>query len=170
VMVSSEGRVALDPKASKGGRGAWVHPTRTCIEAMTKRHAAERSLKVDVQRDLNAASLVASLSEVLLKKVGSLVTVAVRARALSFGAEAVSVSLERERVPLMLVAKDAGSVSSGLADEEKGQTTRVVRFGTKTELGKMLGRDEVALIALLDTRIAEELALTIDRLAALEDR
>jgi len=169
-MVSlPDGRVALDPKTSSGGRGAWVHPTRGCVEAMVKRHAAERSLKVEVQRDLDAGALVASLRESFARKVTSLLVVASRTRGVSIGVEATTESLERGRVHLVVVARDAGQTASALAMDESEGGPRVLRHSTKTELGGVFGRGEVALLALTDPRIAAELAVTIERLAALED-
>lgn len=168
-MVDGDGRVALDPKAARGGRGAWVHPSRACIDAMVKRHAAERTLKVPAQRDLDAAALVRDLCEALRAKAASLIVVASRTRTIAFGADAVANALERGRVPLVVVARDAGGVASAIAQESVGAATHVARFSTKSELGRVFNRGEVALLALLDARIAAELAVTIDRLAALED-
>lgn len=169
LVAGADGRVAVDPKPSRGGRGAWVHPARACIEAAVKRHAAERTLKVGAQRDLDAGALIAALREALTRKASSLLVVASRTRTLALGAEAVAAALERERVPAVVVARDAGSVASALAEEGSGGGTRVLRHSTKSELGGVFHRGEVALLALLDARIAAELAATIDRLAALED-
>ena len=72
-------------------------------------------------------------------------------------------------MPAVVVARDAGLVAKSMADEGSGGGTRVLRHSTKAELGSLFHRGEVALLALLDTRIAAELAVTIDRLAALED-
>ena len=164
-----DGRIALDPKASSGGRGAWVHPTRGCVEATVKRHAAERSLKVEVQRDLDAGALLASLREAIARKAASLLVVASRVRGITIGVEASAEALERGRVHLVVVARDAGQTASGLAADGTEGGPRVLRFSTKTELGGVFGRGEVALLALTDPRIAAELAVTIERLAALED-
>jgi len=169
IVAGADGRVALDPKASRGGRGAWVHPARACVEAMVKRHAAERTLKVDVQRDLDAGAILAALRDGLRRKVLSLLVVSSRTRTMALGAEAVAASLERERVPAVVVARDAGSVALSLAEEGSDGGTRVLRHATKAELGSVFHRGEVALVAILDTRIAAELVVTIDRLAALED-
>lgn len=169
LVADAQGRVALDAKTSRGGRGAWVHPKRSCIEAMVKRHAAERTLKVDVARDLDAGAVIASLRESLSRKVASLLVVASRTKTLALGAEAVMAALERTKVPAVVVARDAGSVAKALAEEGSGGGTRVLRHSTKSDLGSVFHRGEVALLALLDTRIAAELAVTIDRLAALED-
>ena len=46
--VSSDGvgEVVPDPSATLPGRGAWVHPTTTCIENAAKRRAFGRALRV----------------------------------------------------------------------------------------------------------------------------
>ncbi|MFO0603658.1 MAG: DUF448 domain-containing protein [Polyangiales bacterium] len=166
LVALPDGRVALDPKASSGGRGAWVHPTRGCVEATVKRHAAERTLKLEARRDLDAGALLASLREALARKAASLLVVASRTRAIALGAEAVADALERGRVHLVVAARDAGQTAAALAE---GAGPRVLRHATKMELGGVFGRGEVALLALTEPRIAAELAQTIERLAALED-
>lgn len=169
MVALPDGRVALDPKASKGGRGAWVHPNRPCIETMVKRHAAERALRHPVQHDLDAKGLLASLREALARKATSLLMVASRTRSIAVGADAALDALTHARVPLVVLAHDAGHTAVALAATARGTPPRVLRHGTKQELGRVFGRAEVAIVALTDPRIAAELAETIERLAALED-
>jgi predicted RNA-binding protein YlxR (DUF448 family) len=69
-VAAEDGRVALDARAVRSGRGAWVHPTRKCVSLMVKRHAAERALKLAVVPDLEVGALltvtVTSASNVVL--------------------------------------------------------------------------------------------------------
>jgi predicted RNA-binding protein YlxR (DUF448 family) len=44
VAVGSE--LVLDERASMPGRGAWVHPTRECVENAIRRRAFVRALRV----------------------------------------------------------------------------------------------------------------------------
>jgi predicted RNA-binding protein YlxR (DUF448 family) len=44
-VVAEAGGVTLDNRRRLPGRGAWVHPTRTCIETATRRRAWARALK-----------------------------------------------------------------------------------------------------------------------------
>ena len=44
-MVAREGQVVPDSSASLPGRGAWVHPTVSCVEAAVKRRAFDRALR-----------------------------------------------------------------------------------------------------------------------------
>ena len=45
-IVARDGEVVPDPSATLPGRGAWVHPTTTCIENAAKRRAFGRALRV----------------------------------------------------------------------------------------------------------------------------
>jgi predicted RNA-binding protein YlxR (DUF448 family) len=44
-VVADPGGVAVDERRRLPGRGAWVHPSRTCIETATRRKAWARALK-----------------------------------------------------------------------------------------------------------------------------
>ncbi len=170
VVSGPDGALCIDARTSRGGRGAWVHPTRGCVKAMVQRHAAERTLKVAVQRDLDAAVILRDLAAAIRQKITSLVQVAARTRGLAVGAEAVADALERQRVPLVIVARDAGSNSKALAEEAAEGPGPVVRtYGTKATLGNWLGRDEVAVLAVVEFRIAAELVASFDRLAGVEE-
>lgn len=169
VAVAPDGRVAIDPRARLVGRGAWVHPRAVCLEAMVKRHAAERSLKVGVQPGLDAKSMLLGLREATERRARSLILVAARTKRVAVGADAVVVALQREKVFAVVVAVDAGDVAKALAAEGVGEDTRVLRYGTRAALGALFGRAEVALVALLDVRVARELGTTIERLGQLED-
>jgi uncharacterized protein len=45
-VVARDGQVVADVAASMPGRGAWVHPTRDCIETAIRRRAFGRALRV----------------------------------------------------------------------------------------------------------------------------
>lgn len=45
-VVARDGDAVPDPSGTLTGRGAWVHPTRDCIEAAIKRKAFGRALRV----------------------------------------------------------------------------------------------------------------------------
>jgi len=47
-VVARDGFTSPDPSASEHGRGAWVHPTRECVDASIKRKAWGRALKTNV--------------------------------------------------------------------------------------------------------------------------
>lgn len=168
-VAAEDGRVALDARAARSGRGAWVHPTRKCVSLMVKRHAAERALKLAVVPDLEVGALLAQLRAALVQRITSLIVVSGRRRAIAIGTEAVSAALVRKRVPAVIVAGDAGEAARALAEAPGRGGPRVLRYADKAALGALFNRGEVALVALLDPSVAAEAVSTIDRLAALEE-
>jgi predicted RNA-binding protein YlxR (DUF448 family) len=50
-VVARGGIVTVDPSAVLDGRGAWVHPTRECVDASIKRKAFGRALRSNVALD-----------------------------------------------------------------------------------------------------------------------
>lgn len=168
-VAAEDGRVALDARAARSGRGAWVHPTRKCVSLMVKRHAAERALKLAVLPDLEVGALLTQLRAALVQRITSLIVVSGRRRAIAIGTEAVSAALVRKRVPAVIVAGDAGEAARALAEAPGRGGPRVLRYADKAALGALFNRGEVALVALLDPSVAAEAVSTIDRLAALEE-
>ncbi len=166
-IADADGRVVLDLHASAAGRGAWVHPNRTCVTTAVRRHAAERSLKVAVGQGLDPKEVLRGLRTAVVRKAESLMLVASRTRRVALGAEAVSGWLDAGTSRLVVLASDAGGTARELASSGN---VRVVTFQTKSELGRLFRRKEVAVVALSDLRIAAELASTIDCFAGLEDR
>ncbi|MEO7124247.1 MAG: YlxR family protein [Lacisediminihabitans sp.] len=58
-VVALDGEVIADHSATLLGRGAWVHPTLTCIETSIARKAFSRALRVD--GPLRAEGLIATV-------------------------------------------------------------------------------------------------------------
>lgn len=46
-VVARDGEVVVDASATLPGRGAWVHPTRDCIDTALQRKAFGRALRVE---------------------------------------------------------------------------------------------------------------------------
>lgn len=46
-VVARDGEVVVDRSATLDGRGAWVHPTRNCIEFAITRKAFSRALRAE---------------------------------------------------------------------------------------------------------------------------
>jgi predicted RNA-binding protein YlxR (DUF448 family) len=176
-MTGPDESIAVDPSgsaSSAGGRGAWVHPTRKCLEIAAKRHAVERSLKIAIKPELAAKELIAQTVGALARRRVGLLSSARARRRVAIGAEAVEQAvLTRKKssaadIVLLLVANDAAEHSSALAERlvERGCELRAVR--DKAELGSWFARSEVAIAALLEPQIAKEFQVTLDRIAGLE--
>jgi uncharacterized protein len=51
VVRVSDGGVNLDLRAGAGGRGAYVHPAPSCVEAATRKGALARALRTGIGPD-----------------------------------------------------------------------------------------------------------------------
>jgi len=141
------------------GRGISVHPRRTCVEGAVKRGGIAHALRRAPRS--NASALANAIADRLSQRALSIVVAARGARAVVLGTEAVREALAGGELALLLLASDA----EGRRDELIAQTERagrgaiVITTGdtqTKAELGKMFGRDELAVIGVTDPRIAEQ--------------
>ena len=50
-VVAVDSHLVFDERASMPGRGAWVHPTRECVDAAIRRRAFVRALRVSGSLD-----------------------------------------------------------------------------------------------------------------------
>ncbi|EAR25132.1 hypothetical protein A20C1_01051 [marine actinobacterium PHSC20C1] len=53
-VIASHGAVVVDHSATLPGRGAWIHPTTSCVDNAVKRRAFSRALKVNSPLDTGA--------------------------------------------------------------------------------------------------------------------
>ncbi len=63
-MVVRDGEVVADESATLPGRGAWVHPTRDCVQSAIDRRAFGRALRTD--GPLDTARILAQFPNVQL--------------------------------------------------------------------------------------------------------
>ena len=145
-------RVAVDLGDGRFGRGVHVHLRTACLRKARSGGIA-RSLRCAVEVSLG--ELFEQVIEASNRRITGLVLGAWRARRLLVGADVGCKALEAG-APLLIAATDAGVVL------ERGPITRAVAegravaWGDKTSLGKLVGRDEVAVIVIQDPGIAQE--------------
>lgn len=167
LVEGPDGAIAVDAKSSQGGRGAWVHPTKSCIETAAKRHAAERSLKVE-PRAVDAKAIVAQARESFARRARGLLSSAFRSRQIAVGMDAVVQCVNDARASMVLLAEDAGDNTRSRAESLATDTISLRAFGSREALGALFNRGEVAIAAVEEPRVSAELVLTIDRYAGLE--
>ena len=56
-IVLADSRVVVDEQRREPGRGAWVHPSRDCVEQADRRRAWGRALRA--QGPVDAAAVIA---------------------------------------------------------------------------------------------------------------
>ncbi len=87
------------------------------------------------------------------RRLEALLGLALRKRAVVFGRTACRRAAERGRLHLVLVAADAGSSAVRDGGISSNVTSLQVRLD-KVELGRMLGRAEIALLGITDPHFA----------------
>lgn len=161
-FVHDEGRLVPDPRRRLPGRGVSVHPTRACLVRAVERGGFARALGTKL--DLNADALCRAAVAQLERRIDGLLLAARRSRALALGTESVKKALDDGTVALLVVAKDA----AGRRAELEARAPRSVSISTKAELGRLMGRAELSVMAILDVGIAGEVAATAARATSME--
>jgi predicted RNA-binding protein YlxR (DUF448 family)/ribosomal protein L30E len=160
VVLGADRSIAVDIRGGAGGRGAHVHPRLDCLEKACK-SGFKRAFKCDVQASLGEVSeqIIRSYD----RRIAGLLMGARRAGALAIGTDAAIESLVKGRAALVVVACNAGSIAKGEAVGRAVAEGKATAWKTKAELGALLGRDEVGIVAVLSGDIAEQIGLARSR-------
>lgn len=149
------------------GRGVWVHPKRPCVRAAVERDRLGRSLRRAI--DLDVSALEEALRAAHARRLEGLLLAGARRRRVSVGAVATRDALDAKRAQALVVASDAAGRRDELMEAAARIGRRVVVFSTKSQLGRLLGREEVGVIGILDGGIASEVVETGRRLRDLSE-
>lgn len=153
------------------GRGVYVSAERAALEEALSPKGLGRAFKgaakapaaAEVERILEETA--GRLAERLLDLVG----LARRAGVLVLGMDPVLQALrDAPGGTILILAEDMSERSAGRVEEalerlDEGHRPRRVRVGTKTSLGSRLGRDEVGVVAIRPSTLAERVAAEADR-------
>jgi len=161
-LILMEGEHGLEPVVNlagkRHGRGAWVHPSRACLERACARGLA-RSAKAPVRAD--AEGLVNAIRVAAVRRLLAQIAAGCRAGRVSVGGSRAAEAWSKKKAALIIVARDAAA-SAQLpflaAAEECG---RLAVWGEKTQLGGAVGRNEVGVLAVCDSALAAGLADTL---------
>ncbi len=145
--------VAVDLAGGAFGRGAHLHASLACLEKACKSGLA-RAARGKVIAD--APSLSRDIQEAADRRLTGLILGARRARQLAPGADATAEAL-RAGAGCVIIALDAKSVVERPEIAAAIQEGRAVAFQTKSALGSLLGREEVAVVAVTHRALAEEI-------------
>jgi hypothetical protein len=146
--------VAFDLAGGSQGRGGHVHPSPACLERAAKGGLA-KAFKCKVHA--SAAGLAAEIMAACERRIVGLIAGAKRGNLLAAGAEAACDALEKG-APGVIIATDAGNVVKRGPIEEAVAEGRAVAWGDKASLGAILGRGDVAVIALMNESVAAQIA------------
>jgi predicted RNA-binding protein YlxR (DUF448 family) len=157
-LVIEDGEVAFDLAGGAFGRGAHLHPRPTCMAKAPR--GIDRAFRG--QGRVDGAELGRRLVSACDRRMRGLLLAAHRLRAIAIGTDASFDALRAGDVrkggfSLAVVAVDAGSVASSKALAEAVAGGQAIAWGTKSELGGMLGEKAIAICVVRHGRIAAEL-------------
>ena len=165
-IVSGPAGIVIDLRDRLNGRAAYVCPRRDCITKAFSRDTLAKSLRSKLVLPQTEV-FVAQLADLIRLRMQSFVSMALKAGKIAAGYSAVRDALGKNRVKLLLFAAD---VSSGTRDKIdsvcSGTMTRNVPF-TRDDFGRMLGRELVGVVAILDQGMANALGYEAERLNGL---
>lgn len=164
LVRGADGQVLPDLSRKLPGRGAHLCPERRCFEKAVERRAFARAFRAEVIAP-DPQTLADAFTTASEQRVASMLAVAGRCGWLHAGRDAVRLALRRDRAALVLLALDA---SAGLAEQVGGAANarRVPqrRLLNRQSLGRILGRRELAVVAVSHRGLAERLRLEIARI------
>ncbi len=156
-VLDPNGGVVPDLAGKAFGRGAWLHATPACLSKAAGGFSRSFKHRVEVK----PAELEGLLYEAAHRRVGSLLRVAACTGKLAVGGVAVRQMLARGQARLLVIACDARAAIQYPAIERAVAEGRAVAWGNKAELGSLLGREEVGVIAVLDDGLGAALKSTV---------
>ncbi|MGE0792127.1 MAG: DUF448 domain-containing protein [Sandaracinaceae bacterium] len=155
-------RLVPDVRRKIGGRGVHVHPTRACLEQAVRRGGFARAMRGKLDMDL--ASLSIACTAAYDRHLEGLFVAAFKSRQIDVGTDATLAAVGRTgsgSARLVIIAKDAAGRRAELEERASraGVPVLLIRW-QKQDLGARLGRSEVGVVAILNERIAKEVAWT----------
>jgi uncharacterized protein len=164
LVLGPDAEILVDLASRTHGRGAWVHARVECLEKAAPRGLA-KSFRASVTT--RPAELATRLNEAAVRRLRGLLVSANRAGCLIAGTDAVGRALDDNSVRCVIVAEDARAAAQAARVVQAGAAGKVVAWGTKEELGDVLGRGPTGVVALTDRGFSEAVtrAVSIARLA-----
>jgi predicted RNA-binding protein YlxR (DUF448 family) len=157
LVISNEGEVAVDLAGGKFGRGAHVHASPRCVAA------APRGLSRSFRRQVAAtpAALAAAIVAAAERRARGLLSSAARSQKVEIGAENAGLAWENGRAHLLVVARDAAAGASVGPVLRAVAAGAAVAWGSKADLGALVGKSEVAVVAITSEPLAAALRTVV---------
>jgi predicted RNA-binding protein YlxR (DUF448 family) len=165
LVLSPDGKLVVDYRGKLPGRGAWVHPSRACVESLEQKPGP---LARAFSQSVDASGLLAAIRGQVEAAVLDGLSLAAAAGALFGGHDVLSQAIREGRVVEIVVASDASvrtlSELRAIAGEEMAFTP--VPLG-KEALGNRIGRGARAALGVAASRAASHLRRQLHRLRSL---
>jgi predicted RNA-binding protein YlxR (DUF448 family) len=168
LVVAPGGEVAVDLAGGQFGRGAHVHASPSCVAA------APRGLSKTFHQNVavTAGQLAQAIVSAADRRVTGLLSSAARSRNLEVGAEIAGQAFENGKAHLLVVARDAAAAASIGRIMHAVAHGGAVAWGSKTSLGALVGKQEVAVLGITSQPLAAALrsAVSMSNGVVAEDR
>lgn len=155
VVAGAPPQIVPDVSRRASGRGASVHPRRRCIDAAVRSGALRRALRAELAT--NADDLAKWALGQYDRKLAALLAAAQRGGHAALGTERVREAMEARRVAMLVIAGDAIESRQELMRAAERLGAACLVHGDKTSLGRLFGRETVAVAAVTDRALASEL-------------
>ena len=161
VLAGDPPQIVPDVARGAGGRGVSVHATRRCLEQAVRSGALKRGLRAGSSAagggwvDTSADELASWAAGQYARRFEGLLTAAARSGSAAVGSERVRDAVAQRRAELLVLANDAGEGQQDLQRTVERLGGRCALYGDKAGLGRLFGREWVAVVAITDPAIAE---------------
>lgn len=155
-VCAPDGSLLVDYRGKLPGRGAYTCPKLTCIRQAVSKRQFDRALRVSGLA-VTVDALQGQLQSALRDRLVALVGMARKASQIVSGSNLVLAALDdpRRLAAIMLTEDISPGVAGKINAKAHGRGVPCLCFGTKAELGQLLGRSESSVAALLKGRLAE---------------
>jgi predicted RNA-binding protein YlxR (DUF448 family)/ribosomal protein L7Ae-like RNA K-turn-binding protein len=153
VLADDPPRIVPDVARGARGRGVSVHATRRCLQSAVRTGALGRGLRATVET--NADELASWAAGQYARRFEGLLVAAKRTQSAAIGSERVRDVIAQRRAELLVLAHDAGEGQQDLQQTVERLGGRCALYGDKASLGRLFGRELVAVVAITDPAIAE---------------
>jgi predicted RNA-binding protein YlxR (DUF448 family) len=157
-----DGGLAVDWRRNLPGRGANVCIKSECIEKAVTKCLIGRVLKKQVTYP-KSEDLLVSMRKSLYRQLETLITSAVGARFVDVGSDMAGHALRSGGANCLILAKD-GARCEFFVKEAIANGVPVAMVENKVELGSILGRGAIGIIAIRNKGLARSLMMVTDRL------
>jgi uncharacterized protein len=165
-IVAGPAGAVLDYREKLPGRAAYVCPKRECIEKAVSRENISRALRCKAKSPA-AEEFLSLLLASVNEKIKSLLAMSAKAGKLSAGYSAVHDALEKGRVEMLIYARDISEGTKEKIVHQRAADLREATLFTRDELGRILNRELVGTIALMDKGLADAVWKETGRLKSL---
>lgn len=156
-VLSPEATVELDYGRRLPGRGAYLFPNRTCFEKAAKGKGFDRAFKRSDYR-FNPDVLWERLRRVNRERLMEGIRLAMKAGSVVSGGNNVEAGLKKKELLLLLMAEDVADNSlKRFGDSARFQGLPFVRALRREELGRVLGKDQRAVLAVTEAAFKRRL-------------